>query len=166
MTGTGAGEKSNFDTSTFLSLAKQPGAKTAALQYLMSSTRNALGTIGESQETSAGRSPSSQTPATSPSRSASVGSLGCVGSVGGVGGIAAPPPASSLMHNVSHEGHRHAVPASVYSGTAGTARAPYRPISSSGPGSSMQGIDAGRDRLRDMLGVPRSGTGPGTSPAS
>merc|ERR1712072_220701 len=64
------------------------------------------------------------------------------------------------------QGHRHAVPASVYSGTAGTARAPYRPISSSGPGSSMQGIDAGRDRLRDMLGVPRSGTGPGTSPAS
>jgi hypothetical protein len=156
----------SFDSSTFLSLAKQPGAKTAALQYLIASSRNALGTIGESQEP-CGRS-SSKTPGTSPARSASVGSLGGVGAISGQGGVSAGQASqsmpSSVMPSTPHEGyssaavsgHRHALSTSGYGsvGRGPMSRAPYRPVSSNGAGSGVQGSDFARDRLQPRAQQP------------
>lgn len=153
-----ATEQSSFDSSTFLSLAQQPGRKTAALQYLMSSTRNALGTIGEGMDPSTTQSPS-KTPGTSPARSASVGSLGGLG--GNINGLGSMPPNS--VTSVTYPTQQ--VNSSVYGGAAGAARPPFRPLgsqgASTGSGSQGQGPpDFGRERLR---GVQQSGAGFGTA---
>jgi len=171
--GSGAVVAPSFETKTFLSLAKQPGAKTAALQYLMSSTRHALGTIGESQE---GRSPS-KTPGTSPTRSASVGSLGglaslgTIGSVGAIGSVSGTQPQPpSLVQTLPHESfsssavgaHHHAVPNSSLYGGPASARATFRGgqlAPSGGSNTALQGGDYSKDRMHP--GPASFATGPG-----
>jgi hypothetical protein len=153
--GTGTAGSTTFETNKFLSLAKQPGAKTAALQYLMSSTRNALGTIGESHE---GRSPS-KTPATSPARSASVGSVGGVNAVGG------QLPSHSVPHepSINLPSHRSVVPqTSMYGGATG-ARPAHRGQLIGGSGAPAQSSEFSRERTAPL---PSSATMPSMQPAS
>jgi len=153
-----------FSSSKFLSLARQPGTKTAALQYLMShSTRNALASIGESFD--AYQQPKHESvalqgtqlvptkPADSPpARSASVGRLGGVASVVGLAGPRVEGVSSlvtqpaAMMQSASKETlgvslggipvPRQAVGSPpVYGGTGSSSSGPAHTVAA-GPGST------------------------------
>jgi len=157
------GAHGTYSPEEFLTLAMQPGEKTAALQYLMASTRNALGTIGESPEprplsAAAGRSPHS-----SPARSASVGSLGGISNLGTPAmGVAGNLGGQTLQSGLSSPTARHAVTGPAAAARAGITdeRAPYRgQLGKSGSGAATVGGDT-RDRLRELLGPSSSLVGP------
>jgi len=87
-----------FSSSTFLSLARQPGAKTAALQYLLASTSSALGGVAEATTSEPGKPMANGPSAASSARTPSAGpatapTLGVVGTYGG----ATPVPSSSVV---------------------------------------------------------------------
>jgi len=87
--------ESPFSSSTFLSLARQPGAKTAALKYLMSSTSNGLGYAAPSGSDRPAAASAARPGSTGFTSASSRNRAGSLTSASGRGATAARPPRSA-----------------------------------------------------------------------